>query len=236
MKHFLFFLTAITVLLSSRGFAQPAPSSPKPGITIDGGLCLIGNLIYSCTPKTCSSIAISAGDSVEFCTAQQITLNTDTAYYMRWEFNGSSNYPTPVHDAYPNATPLCRYPKWTAPGTYTVDVYYNGWLSAYPGSDCYTFGPSHWIIDVIVTPVSVEEKTQAGSCTISPNPGDGIFRVEIPEASAEKEICVRNLLGQIVFTEKTNDEMIDLRAAPAGVYLLSVKTPNGVYLSKVVKQ
>src|SRR5436190_904311 len=99
----------IAVFFSLHCIAQE-PEGIKPGIRINGAPCLIQNLTFSCTPRTCDSIIIQAGDSIEFCTYQQIFLNTDTAYWMRWNFYGSSNLPDTIQNNYPSQTPICYSP------------------------------------------------------------------------------------------------------------------------------
>jgi hypothetical protein len=205
MKLFLLLIFSFgALLLRAQTNAQLDPASPKPSITIDGVNCPIGNTIYSCVPKTCNTVTIYEGDSVEFCTNNEIYLNTDTAYWMQWNFTGS-NYSSVVTNAFPSATPICYFPKWTVAGTYTVNIFYNGWLSAYPTSDCWTFGPSQWIITVdvltntgIASPVDDELE-----CEIFPNPGNGIFNMKFSNPENVKAMYVTDMLGKEILRSPT---------------------------------
>lgn len=235
MKRRLFFLFVFFVLRLS---AQPELLSPKPGITINGAQCLIGNTVYSCQPKTCDSVVIYAGDSIEFCTAQQVDLSSDSLYYMRWDFNGSSNYPAPVYDSFPAVTPICRYAKFDTPGTDTVQLFYNGWLSAHSYSDCYAFGPSHWLVPVTVlpSPNGVAENHDSFSCDVFPNPGNGIFRLKISQPEKVTRLIVRDVAGKVVLELPQVVASIDLSGYKAGVYLLECRTTDGVFVEKLLKQ
>ena len=218
--------------------AQPGLLSPKPGITINGAQCLIGNTVYSCMPKTCDSVVIYAGDSIEFCTAQQIDLSSDSLYYLQWNFYGSSNYPSVVYDSFPAATPLCRYARFDTPGNDTVQVFYNGWLSAHPYSDCYAFGPSHWYVPVTVlpSPNGIGEEQSAFSCELFPNPGDGIFSLKISQPENVTRLVVREITGKVVLELPTSATQIDLSAFSAGIYTLECYTTGGVIAKKLLKQ
>lgn len=223
--------------LFSQSQVQVDVQSPKPSISIDGMPCNIMNTIWSCIPKTCDSLVITEGDSIEFCTYNQISLNTDSNYYMQWEFNGSANFPTPFYDSFPNLTPICYYPKWNTAGNYTVDIYYNGWLSAYPYSDCWAFGPSHWIIGVHVMQnmgIIVPDNNSELTYTIFPNPGDGMFHLQISHPEKVKGIFVTTLMGRKI-PVVTNETQLDLAGYPAGIYFLNLETENGILVKKIVK-
>ena len=212
--------------------------SPKPSITIDGAPCLIGNLIYSCVPKTCNTVSIYQGDSIQFCTYNQIFLNTDSNYYMQWNFNGSANFPISFRDTFPNQTPICYSPIWNDTGNFIIDIYYNGWLSAYPTSDCWSYGPSHWIINVSVMPaLGVHQNNLEMNCSVFPNPGKGIFYLKVSDQGNVEEIFVTNLFGEKILELKNrNESVIDLTNYSDGIYFLNIKTKNGIVVKKIVKE
>ncbi|MDQ3108265.1 MAG: T9SS type A sorting domain-containing protein [Bacteroidota bacterium] len=209
-------------------------ASPKPSIMIDGLNCVIGNTIYSCTPKTCTAVQITEGDSIEFCTHNEIYLNTDSAYWMQWNFTGSS-YSASFTDSFPTNTPICYFPKWNVAGIYTVDIFYNGWLSAYPTSDCWVQGPSHWIIlvDVLVNTGIGSQNENASTCEIFPNPGNGIFELRFSKPETVKEIYVTDITGKEIFTLQ-NKTQINLSGYPAGIYFLNIISENGKMVKKIV--
>ncbi len=231
----LFIFTCRT--LSAQSKVEVDIASPKPSILIDGVNCVIGNTIYSCTPKTCDALYIMEGDSVEFCTNNQIELNLDSAYWMQWNFTGSSNYTNAVTDSFPTNTPFCYYPKWTEAGNYTVNIFYNGWLSAYPTSDCWSAGPSHWIINVnVATNTGISTTVENDfTCEIYPNPGNGSFQLKISSPEIVKEIFVTDIYGKKIFTQQ-NKNQIDLSNFSSGIYLLNIITENGNFVKKIMRE
>ncbi|CAN5373351.1 hypothetical protein BH09BAC5_BH09BAC5_10600 [soil metagenome] len=227
----------ISIFINAQSHVVVNVASPKPSITIDGMNCPIGNTIYSCTPKSCNPVTITEGDSIEFCTNNQIYLNTDSAYWMAWNFAGSSNYPVIVGDSFPNITPICYYPKWTVAGNYTVDIFYNGWLSAYPTSDCWSFGPSHWIIDVtVLSNTGIHSPSENNfNCDIFPNPSSGIFQLTFSNPESIKGIYITDIFGKKLFSPQNKTE-IDLSNYVAGIYLLNIERGNGNRVKKLVKE
>lgn len=217
-------LLTIFILIFINVSAQEVVS-PKPGITINGSPCLILNLSQSCTPRTCDSLVILAGDSIEFCTYQEIELNVDTAYWLQWNFVGATNLADTIYYGFPNQVPICHSPRWDSAGTYMVEVFYNGWLSAYPTSDCYQQGPSHWFIKVIVlpNPNGIEEET-INEITIAPNPSSGKFTVL--NVTSTTQVTITDVSGRVLV--QTNESEIDLTSYGSGLYFASVIAENGV--------
>lgn len=230
MKH----LYVATFILFTIGLSAQDPQGAKPGISINGAPCLIQNLVYSCVPRTCDSIEITAGDSIEFCTYQQIFLNTDTAYWMRWHFYGATNLPDTIWNLYPSNTPVCYWPEWDTAGIFVAEAFYNGALSAYPTSDCYQQGPSHWFIKVIVlpNPNTVDEHVNASEISVHPNPGNGLFTIESPAKIISA--TVTDLSGKEILSSAGNQ--VDLSGKDAGIYLLTVTTDNSVSTMRIVLQ
>lgn len=211
-------LLLLSLLLTISSFSQEL-LSPKPGISIYGSPCLIQNLVWSCTPRTCDSLIIMAGDSIEFCTYQEIHLNVDTAYWLQWNFYGAANLADTIYHGYPNQVPICHYPRWDSAGTFIVEVFYNGWLSAYPTSDCYQQGPSHWFVKVVVlpNPNGVEESVKT-EISFIPNPSSGKFT--LLSDTPRGQVTITDVSGRILF--HTNEKEIDMMMYGTGVYLASV--------------
>jgi len=232
-------LTFFTSFISAQNKVDIDVLSPKPSITIDGVHCNIGNTIYSCVPKTCNTVVIYEGDSIEFCTSTEIDLMIDSAYYMQWNFSGCSNYPPSFTDSFPNQTPICYHPIWNVAGNYVIDIFYNGWLSAYPTSDCWGFGPSHWIINVTVMPALgiAHNNSNPFSVDIFPNPSNGIFNLTISKPKEVEEIFVTDMLGQKILSLKNeNESVVDLSSFPTGIYFLNVKTKNEMLVKKIARE
>lgn len=217
-------LLTISILIFLKVSAQETVS-PKPGITVNGYPCLILNLSASCLPRTCDSLVILAGDSIEFCTYQEIDLNVDTAYWLQWNFYGATNLADTIHYGFPNQVPICHSPRWDSSGTYIVEVFYNGWLSAYPSSDCYQQGPSRWFIKVVVlpNPNGIEEEF-AGEIIIAPNPSSGKFT--LLNVTSTSQVTITDVVGRVLF--QTNESEIDLTAYGAGMYFAEVSSENSI--------
>ncbi|MCC7302445.1 MAG: T9SS type A sorting domain-containing protein [Bacteroidia bacterium] len=242
MKPYIILLLVILSWLSSDGQNKATLdfSGVKPIISINGTTCNIQNQQFSCVPRTCDNVYIVAGDTVEFCTVSSITLNSDTAYWMRWEFNGSSNYPNPIWDSFPTETPLCYQVMWNLAGSYTVDIYYNGWLSAYPWSDCWIQGPSHWIIHVDVSPATgIMDELSDHEPFLWPNPSYGEFHFSTPaflkndnyhmlicDASTGKELKSFQISGQ------RDNHDFNIKDLPNGVYFLKVYSGSSFCLTE----
>ena len=69
---------------------------------------------------------------------------------------------------------------------------------------------------------------------ISPNPGNGIFTINIKEY----ELIIYNVFGEKVYslTQQINNSVIDISSQPSGVYFLQVITGEGVMVKKIVKE
>lgn len=225
-------LILLLVILTSGELISQESSGIKPGILINGSPCLIQNLVYSCVPRTCDSIVINAGDSLEFCTYQAIELNQDTAYWLQWQFTGATNLADTIRHVFPTATPLCHWPRWDTAGTFTVEVFYNGDLTAYPYCDCYPQGPSHWYIKVVVLPVpdGVEERG-AEDFMYYPNPSAGIFKCA-NSSGGSRNVTVYNAVGMVLHV--TNDETIDLSVYGSGIYFVTIVSGGQVIRQRLV--
>lgn len=235
-------LLSILIFSSATIFAQfhlrEEFFSPKPQISVNGDVCAIQNGSLSCMPRTCNSVTIYTGDSISFCTFDHIDLTTDTAYYMQWNFSGSSNYPVSQFDYVPSTLPVCYYPVWNIPGSYVVDIFYNGWLSTYPGRDCYLYGPSHWIINVTVLPSQnvFENVSQNFNGIIFPNPAKNKITIETAENKKYVALIINPLGNPIIrqfFREKIE---INVSVLSRGLYLMAICDENGVkcYVEKVI--
>jgi len=108
----------------------------------------------------------------------------------------------------------------------------------YPSADA---APSWRLIDVQpmirmnfgeLLPVGINETKEAiNSFTISPNPSNGQFRVEVKAESARFNLSVRNMIGQVVYNENISVsnsliKTIDLSDLEKGIYFVSLE--NGV--------
>jgi hypothetical protein len=239
VQHYLVLFSFLIIFLHGPGHAsaQVYPEGAKPKISINGSVCAIENQQFSCTTRNCDSIIISEGDSIRFCSDANIDLFSDTAYYMKWDFTGSSNYPSTVLNSVPSSLPICYAPVWNLQGNYMVNILYNGWLSAYPGRDCYNYGPSHWTLNVIVLSASgVKDQDPPFSVEVFPNPAAGLMTIEAKDHKANT-LKIFDLSGQEVakkqFTGKTK---VDVSTFRKGLFLIEVFDEKDVkrYSGKVI--
>ncbi len=84
-------------------------------------------------------------------------------------------------------------------------------------------------------PASVHDMTVAADIQISPNPGSGLFRIDLPDVATQVEIV--NMNGQIVYRATAKGALnIDLRNQPTGLYIARFTNVHGVFNNKVIVQ
>ncbi|HEY6162097.1 MAG TPA: T9SS type A sorting domain-containing protein [Bacteroidia bacterium] len=214
---------------------QQQAQGAKPGLWINGINCKIGHFTQSCTPKTCDSITLFPGDTIRFCTDADVDLASDTVYYMQWNFSGSNNYPSPVMNYAPVPTPVCYDAVYTNPGHYTIDVFYNGWLTAYPDRDCYSFGPSHWIVEVTVMPGanSVQEQGGENAFSITMDPANNALLVKTDGAGVME---FYSGLGTKEYSMQVNEgaNFISTAGFADGIYFCRVTSGEKTLVKKMV--
>lgn len=108
-----------------------------------------------------------------------------------------------------------------------MEAYYNGVLSAYPNSDCYSFGPSHWLVKIVVLPDpnSVPELLRASEIQIVPNPSEGRFKVNARGNEKVNRIVVTDISGRIIL--ETDQTEVDMTDAGSGIYFVTAFTIAG---------
>ena len=77
------------------------------------------------------------------------------------------------------------------------------------------------------------------SLTIYPNPGTGVFTVELPEsAEISSNITIYDLTGKVVMQQTLNANtdviQIDATSLSSGNYILRMQTNNGSYAEILV--
>jgi hypothetical protein len=94
-------------------------------------------------------------------------------------------------------------------------------------------------VDIVVSETVMPEEVE--KFTVSPNPTDGIARLELVLKHAEPYmVSMTDALNRQLFMQ-THDTArlslpIDLRALPAGTYLLKVELPGALVTRKIVKR
>lgn len=101
--------------------------------------------------------------------------------------------------------------------------------------------------DAIIT-LNVVDRTQGAATGVSnieasmfsltPNPTNGIAKVNLSKALADKDIAVLNMVGSVIqtITNSPASATLDLSAQPKGVYIVRVNTENGFVSQRIIKQ
>ncbi len=105
------------------------------------------------------------------------------------------------------------------------------------------FGHMLYLDNINVNTVTgiVNETQESASLNIYPNPNNGLFTLSInATANANYTIAVRNLLGQMIYSEKLNEfsgnytKLLDMKGYGNGVYFVGLKTQDCEIVKKVI--
>lgn len=133
-----------------------------------------------------------------------------------------------IYDAYGDGI-CCSYGN----GSYLVTNASGGTVAS--GGQFGSEESSNWKTDGTVA----VDNSLNGEINIFPNPSNGIFNVEMGTISSNgAEINVMTLTGQRVFSTTTSDAVlkIDLGNVAAGMYMVQIKTAEGVSTQKITKK
>jgi hypothetical protein len=90
---------------------------------------------------------------------------------------------------------------------------------------------------VLIVPASRTVGRNAGSIKILPNPGSGVFLIQLPDNA--KAVEVFNITGtrlfQMSIVERSKETSLDLTGYPDGVYFLQIKSNSGTIVRKIIK-
>ncbi len=95
------------------------------------------------------------------------------------------------------------------------------------------------IDDLKITDVTkVTDATDRTYLQISPNPSEGIYRIQLSKSSGATAVRVADINGRLVQEHIFNGTVtiVDIKTHPPGVYLLSIKNDNGIIHKKLIKQ
>ncbi|MBA2422139.1 MAG: T9SS type A sorting domain-containing protein [Chitinophagales bacterium] len=89
------------------------------------------------------------------------------------------------------------------------------------------YGNNFYIDDININSgfgTGVESHSTSSSVSIAPNPGNGLYNVQLPNTNSEKRIVVINALGQIVYDKLIQDNsfVVDISLMPSGMYFLRI--------------
>ncbi|RZJ74988.1 MAG: BspA family leucine-rich repeat surface protein [Flavobacterium sp.] len=86
----------------------------------------------------------------------------------------------------------------------------------------------------IIDQLNVKE-FQDSKVLIYPNPSNSIVYLKAPDGDTVKEVLLYTLHCSLAFSSTQNLEKIDVSALPVGIYMLAVKTGNGTFKHRIVK-
>lgn len=133
-----------------------------------------------------------------------------------------------MHDAYGDGM-CCAYGN----GSYTL-TNPTGGVVATGGQYAASEGKSFESNSTVISAVS-NALTEAIS--IYPNPSRGIFNIAIPNG-VTAEVTILNLAGKLVYSSNTDAALVkvDLSSLAAGMYMVHVKTADGIAVKKITKE
>lgn len=83
--------------------------------------------------------------------------------------------------------------------------------------------------------IGVRERTVVNGIKVYPNPTDKFLSINYGAANGEVEVKMTNMLGQLVYSEKiNNDRTIDVSTLSKGIYTLIIQTDHAKAVHKIV--
>jgi len=103
------------------------------------------------------------------------------------------------------------------------------------GSIYFPGGSSLVKVEIVERVTNVEESTPVKSLSIFPNPTTGVFNVDAPGVRIQ-QIEVLNTQGKRLIRQTNSSSEINLNHLPTGIYIIQVKTEQGQFTEKLIKQ
>ena len=72
--------------------------------------------------------------------------------------------------------------------------------------------------------------------SVYPLPTENFINIDIPEELTISKITVLDMTGRVMAAYNHFKDRIDLRAFPAGIYLLRIETDKGSAIRKIIKR
>ena len=207
-----------------------------------------GNMANNTVTKTWTNIVRGTGTFVM--TIQPDNYGSETTWQVKTGAGTVVASGGPYTDG--NTTPVNVNVPLSAADCYTVvvnDQFGDGMCCAY-GNGSYTlkdpsgntvvtggeFGASELRTFEAGTATAVDGDI-AGQVSVYPNPSNGVFNIEIPNTTGA-EISIMTLTGKLVYTSNTAASLVkvDLSSLAAGMYMVTVKTAEGIASKKIVKE
>jgi len=99
-----------------------------------------------------------------------------------------------------------------------------------------TFGRGLWKTD-LYTPLSINDEEFYNQIIISPNPNNGVFKINVPQGKTYS-LIVYDIQGKKIHEElsiNTEQKNIDLTKQSSGVYLLNITIDGKLFSKKIIK-
>ena len=211
-----------------------------PDGTIDLEASAVGNymIYYFVENAFCSATDSFAIEILSPCIApSEITIETLTATSaeIAWTANDfySTYYVYLVSETdsieFIVADTIYEFTGLEAGGNYTVYVF----------TDCGTEISSNNIKTEFTLPVSIEDGLLNNTIIISPNPGNGIFTIHCQKFYSDISVSIMSTDGRILLSELLGSDekyVVDLRAQPAGIYMVKFEIDGYILSKRVVIQ
>lgn len=103
------------------------------------------------------------------------------------------------------------------------------------GTSPFNCSASQVILVTVVSCTGLDEKNSDGSVSIYPNPGSGIFYIEIPSTT---KISITDAFGKIILEEVLNPgkQRVDLSKFSNGIYYINFMEGRRINTTKLIKQ
>lgn len=216
-------------------------SGPTYPYSLSGALSITGSsagsgyyyYIYNWTIglPACTSIRVPVTATIGALNVSFSTMGYDTSCVVDAPFVLTGGLPSGGTYSGPGVTAGTFDPSAAGTGIHTLVYTYTD------TSNCTASIPQTFVVDDCLGIHSVEATT---GVSVYPNPANNFITVELQlGASQEVEIDLLNMLGQVVYSSKANQaagiSKVNLITGllPRGVYLLQVKTLNGIQVRKV---
>jgi hypothetical protein len=126
------------------------------------------------------------------------------------------------------------------------DIYVNGWFYGVMSSPSTGLNSLNWQLSFHNSPfilkaknlnVALNQSVQNNKLNIFPNPGNGLFQIQIPDNSLSMEYKVLSLSGTIIQEGLINDKQryLDLTSMKTGMYIFIADDGKNIYRQKLVK-
>ena len=86
--------------------------------------------------------------------------------------------------------------------------------------------------------INATSEAAPSQVSIYPNPTTGFVQIEMDghQPGEPMHLMLTNASGQVVLSEKTRDQQLDISSLPTGIYFLKIKTKHGMRVGKLMKQ